>query len=109
MIDVKQNIMQILREKRVSQKELAERLGVSANSISMTLSNNSPRLSTLERIAECLDVPLVSLLGGGDVAVVETREESKQGLYCPHCGKPLTLFVKAEEIADNGGIEDFSC
>lgn len=94
---LRENVKKMCELRGMTQKELAEKLGITDISLNATLKEGKdPRISTIVRIANALDVPMVSLLGG-DVAAVETREESKQGLYCPHCGKPLTLFVKAED------------
>ena len=80
-------IKEILKEKGLTQKFLADALGVSTNSISMTLSGN-PTLGTLQKIAEALGVPLSELFA----------EREKGVITCPHCGKNIVVeATKPEE------------
>ena len=57
-----ENIKRIRREKRISQEKLAEYCGTSASYIGlMETYKNIPKLSTIERIAEALNVPVLEL------------------------------------------------
>ena len=51
-------IKEILKEKGMTQQELAEKLGVSYQSIKQTLNATSVTTGTLEKIANILDVPM---------------------------------------------------
>ena len=66
---VSENIKRVRKEKGITQKELAEKLGITQAAVShFELSDkDSPvlklRLSTLEKLAEALDVELTDLIG----------------------------------------------
>lgn len=86
-MNMNNRIKEILKEKGLTQKFLADALGVSTNSISMTLSGN-PTLGTLQKIAEALGVPLSELFA----------EREKGVITCPHCGKNIVVeATKPEE------------
>ena len=55
------NVSRILKEKRMQQKDLAQKLGKTPAFISNTLSGN-PTLETLQSIASALSVPVSTLL-----------------------------------------------
>lgn len=55
------NVSRILKEKRMQQKDLAQKLGKTPAFISNTLSGN-PTLETLQSIATALSVPVSTLL-----------------------------------------------
>ena len=74
-------IKELLKEKGVTQKELAKRMGISDGAVSQILGGQySPKLDTLQRIAQALEVDVAELF----IPVVR----------CPHCGRILNL--KAE-------------
>lgn len=54
-------IKEILRDKGITQKQLAERLGVNHVSFSQTLVKNNLTMKTLENIANALDVSVPEL------------------------------------------------
>ncbi|MRM96408.1 helix-turn-helix domain-containing protein [Riemerella anatipestifer] len=63
-------VKQILKDKGMTAKELAESIGMSETGLSIALSEKgNPSLSTLKKIAEVLDVSLTELFGvnGGDI------------------------------------------
>ncbi len=83
----------------ITQRELADRLGVTQQSISATISR--PSFPTLERIAAALDVEPWQLLA--PPAVVEELKQARaqergQGvrLVCPHCGKTLHVDLSKD-------------
>lgn len=78
-------IKEICSAKGVSQKALAEQIGVSATSLSRIVTGEQkPSLDTLDKIAEALGVSLADLFGAPNATVI----------CCPHCGKPITLQVE---------------
>lgn len=81
-------IKELLKEKNVTQQDLADRLGVTRISIVKTLAGN-PSQETLERIANALDVPMWQLF----VSPQELQREN-HSLVCPKCGTPLELKIK---------------
>lgn len=78
-------IKEILKEKGLTQKELADRMGVADMSLSRSL-NGNPNLSTLKKIAEVLNVNVSDLFKDGNHARFK----------CPCCGAELQLIEKKE-------------
>ena len=73
---IKINLKEILREKGVTSKELAEKLGVTPVTISYIVTNKTtPSLDMLCRIAKELNVKLSTLLGEEPLRVVDTSKE----------------------------------
>ncbi len=76
-------IKELLKEKGVMHKELAERLGVTDIALRASLKGN-PTIGTLEKVANVLGVEVSELFSA-----------PKEGaITCPHCGKSIT--IKAE-------------
>ena len=62
MTTIGENIKRIRKEKGLSQKELGQKLGVSQQMIGQYEKSNAvPKLETLQKIADALDVPLSEL------------------------------------------------
>ena len=73
-------IKELLKEKGVMHKELAERLGVTDIALRASLKGN-PTIGTLEKVANVLGV-----------AVPELFAAPKEGvIHCPHCGKLIKV------------------
>lgn len=73
-------VKELLREKNLTQKWLAEKMNVAEISLSRSI-NGNPSLDTLEKIAAALDVPISELF--------EYPEQSL--VRCPNCGYKLRL------------------
>ncbi len=84
-------IKELLKEKGLTQQELADILGVSYQSIKQTLNAPSVTTSTLEKIASALNVPMWQLF-----ASQEEVQPKKDGLSltCPHCGKEIKITTE---------------
>lgn len=54
-------IKYIMSSKKISQKDLADKIGVTQSSVCLTIKNGSYKLSTLEAFAKGLDVPIWEL------------------------------------------------
>ncbi|MDY3529125.1 helix-turn-helix transcriptional regulator [Riemerella anatipestifer] len=64
-------VKQILKDKGMTAKELAEGIGMSETGLSIALSEKgNPSLSTLKKIAEVLDVSLTELFEGNEENIV---------------------------------------
>lgn len=85
-------IKEILKEKGITQQELANKIGVSYQSIKQTLNASSVTTSTLEKIAAALEVPMWQLFASPE----EVKAES-DGDVCPYCGGLITVNVKLEK------------
>ncbi len=84
-------IKELLKEKGLTQQELADMVGVSYQSMKQTLNAPSVTTSTLEKIATALNVPMWQLF-----ASPEEVQPKKDGLSltCPHCGKEINIKVE---------------
>lgn len=75
-------IKEILKEKGLTQKELAQKMGVAEISLSRSI-NGAPTLTTLEKIAAALGVEVSELFA-----------PSRNVIRCPHCGALLEFSEK---------------
>ena len=84
-------IKELLKEKCLTQQELADMVGVSYQSMKQTLNAQSVTTSTLEKISTALNVPMWQLF-----ASPEEVQPKKDGLSltCPHCGKEINIKVE---------------
>ena len=74
--NIKINLKEILKEKGVTSKELAERLGVTSVTISYIVTNKTtPSLEMLCRIAKELNIKLSTLLGEEPLRLVDDSKE----------------------------------
>lgn len=73
-------LKEILKEKGVLHKELAERLGVTDIALRASLKGN-PTIGTLERVADALGVPVAELF----------EPQPSNAVRCPHCGGVLHI------------------
>lgn len=84
-------IKELLKEKGLTQQELADMVGVSYQSMKQTLNASSVTTSTLEKIATALNVPMWQLFASPE----EVRHKSDAlSLTCPHCGKDINIKVE---------------
>lgn len=60
-MDFRQRIKDICQEKGMTQKDLAEKLGITDISLNKTLRGEYPQLQSLEKIANVLNVPITEL------------------------------------------------
>lgn len=81
-------IKEILKEKGITQQELADMLGVTRISVVKTLAGN-PSQETLEKIANAIGVPMWQLF-----ASPSDIQKADGSLVCPNCGTPLELKIK---------------
>lgn len=81
-------INEIIREKRLTVAEIAEKLGITRGTAQRQIHGN-PSLETLQRYAEVLEVDITELFSSNKKKEVETNA------VCPHCGKQIKI-EKAE-------------
>lgn len=82
-------IKELLKERNMTQKELAQKIGVSAVSLNRYLTGNTS-VSSLEKIAEALGVEISELF------VHRNTEEANSTIVCPHCGNKFHIVIKRE-------------
>lgn len=74
-------IKNIAAARGISMRELAKRMGITAQTLGNILrEGNSPNVSTLERIAAVLEVPVSALFTDYLTAAPAS------GIVCPYCG-----------------------
>ena len=76
-------IKELLKQKGMTAKDLAVKIGLSEGALSQSL-NGNPTLERLTQIATALGVEVAELFNAPKEGVIT----------CPHCGKPITLEVK---------------
>ncbi len=86
-------IKELLKEKGMTQQALADKVGVSYQSMKQTLNAPSVTTSTLEKIATALDVPLWQLFASPEEV---STDSDNNVLTCPKCGTKL----KVTELKD---------
>ncbi len=79
-------VKEILKEKGLTQKDLADKMGVAEISLSRSI-NGNPNLATLQKIADALDVKIEELFA--------PKGETTHFL-CPSCGAKLQLMEVEE-------------
>lgn len=88
------NIKEAMRNKGVSQKELAERLCVTPASVSGTLNRNM-NIQSLLKIADALGVLPSDLFIDNNHATPPDLSPTPPAaeITCPHCGKKIGLNI----------------
>ena len=81
-------IKELLKEKGMTQQALADKVGVSYQSMKQTLNAPSVTTSTLEKIATALDVPLWQLFASPEEV---STDSDTTVLTCPKCGTKLKV------------------
>lgn len=94
-------VKELLKIKGITQKEFAEKLGMTPIGLSQILSGK-PSYTTLEKIASALDVEVWELLVSLEDVVKKYSNTKDRGnvQLCPHCGKPIvvkTEILKSEQ------------
>lgn len=85
-MDFRQRIKDKCQEKGITQKDLAEKIGITDISLNKTLRGEYPQLQSLEKIANALGIPISELF--------ENPKENTT--TCPHCGKPISVKIEKE-------------
>ena len=75
-------IKEIIKEKGVTAKEVARRMGVKPPHLSRAINENTT-VETLKKIAAALDVPIAELF----------EKPANSVTHCPYCGKRLTIEI----------------
>jgi len=74
--DIRLNLKEIIKEKGITSKELAEKLGVTPVTISYIVTNKTtPSLDMVYRIAKVLNIKVSTLLGEEPLRLVDNSKE----------------------------------
>ena len=85
-------IKEIIKEKGLTQKEFADKLGMTTVGLAQILAGK-PSYTTLEKIASALDVEIWELLVSRE-EVIGKEEAKSPTIVCPNCGKEITIKVE---------------
>ena len=99
-MNLRDNIKKYCELRGITQKELAAKLGVTSISLNATLKDGKdPRISTIQKIADALEVSITDLLSDGQKQVLSEEQPVAYVPYirCPHCGKEIDLYIKPRE------------
>ena len=85
------HIKDILKQRGLTQNELADRLGINRVSLSRILSNkNDMRVSTIQKIADAIGCDITEFF-----APAETADNTT--ITCPHCGAKLVINLSISD------------
>lgn len=85
-------IKEVLKEKHLTQQELADKMGVSLSAVKQMLNADSLTTATLEKIATALNVPTWHfLINPADIMPNQALITNGVVINCPHCGKTLKI------------------
>ena len=80
-MNFRERIKEICSQKGITQKELAEKLGITDISLNKSLRGKYPQLQTLERIAVALNVSVSELFDQPTTDIIN----------CPYCGNKIKV------------------
>jgi len=78
-------IKEIIKAKGYTQKEFADKLGITLSALNQRLDGN-PTVGSLREIADALEVDLLDLF--------EDERERNAFIKCPNCGTDIKIEVK---------------
>ena len=85
------NIKEVLKQRGLTQNELADRLGINRVSLSRLLSDkNDMRISTIKKIADAIGCDLSEFFTPAETADHNTTT-------CPHCGAKLVINLSVSD------------
>lgn len=85
-------VKELLKQKGMTAKELAAKLGISEGALSQSIKDGAnPNLQTISKIASALGVSVSDLFAAPKDGVIT----------CPHCGKEIRLTASTGENAKN--------
>ena len=85
------HIKDILKQRGLTQNELAERLGINRVSLSRLLSDkNDMRISTIQKIADAIGCDVAEFFSPAETAEHNT-------ITCPHCGAKLVINLSISD------------
>ena len=85
------HIKDILKQKGLTQNELADRLGINRVSLSRLLSDkNDMRISTIQKIADAIGCDVAEFFSPAETAEHNT-------ITCPHCGAKLVINLSISD------------
>lgn len=75
-------IREICKQQGITYAELAKRIGISKQSLSLLIIRGNPTLASLQNIASALHVEVSDLF-----------DKKSSEITCPHCGKNILIEI----------------
>ena len=79
-------IKELMKENGITTKQMCTQLGVTRETISRQINDSNPKLSTLIKYANTLNVPVSELFTKPEPTISE-----ENNIICPHCKKKIKL------------------
>lgn len=89
-------IKEVIKEKGLTQKELADKLGMTTVGLSQIL-GGKPSYTTLEKIAAALGVEVWELLVSKEEVIGANGSKDSTTITCPNCGAQITIKAEKSE------------
>ena len=83
-------IKEIMKEQGITTKQMCAQLGVTRETISRQINDSNPKLSTLIKYANTLNVPVSELF-----TQPGPTDHKDNNIICPHCH--MSIKLKAEK------------
>ena len=90
---MKTRLKELLQEKGVTSKTLAEKMKLSEVSLSALVNGRSNNLETLAKAAQCLGVEMWELFASYEDIKQNEGITSNSETRCPHCGELLHVTI----------------
>ena len=87
-------IKQAIKESGSSVGELAQKMGVSRQTISRQINGANITVETVQKIADALGVPVGQLF---DQTPQPKNEDHNTNITCPHCGAKLVINLSVSD------------
>lgn len=107
---LKKNLIAYSKDRKITQKELSELLGVTQSAVSHWFKgDNSPNIEVVARIAEILSVPMSALLSEADIydteSIPNVAQKNSPGM---DESAPRDIFTTIEHQYDSDARQAFS-
>ena len=93
-MNLRDKVKDLCKLQGITQKELAEKIGIKENTLNISLRKGNPTLATIEKIAGGFNITPSELLQQDND---QPAEKEVTYLRCPHCGKKINLWATAIE------------
>ncbi len=84
-----ETIKDILKERGLTQTDLARMTNTSLQNVRQLLAKDSLKVSTLQTFADALGIEMWELFASREDVIGDGADEMT--VTCPHCGKPVTI------------------
>lgn len=93
MIDFRQRVKDLCKEQGITQKKVAQQMGITDIALTALLKRGDPHISTVEDLATIFGMSLAEFMQEGKTH--EANKENAPLFTCPHCGKEVALTLSA--------------